>query len=107
MNIYNKRDKRYLYLIIDPFISGEIDERTFCDEYYYTYDLELDSSTLTEKETLLFFELSKVVSRFSPYPEDHKLYPKAFTDKEELRKKILETKQSLQCKGHLDILDIS
>lgn len=39
MNINDRQHKAYLYLLIDSFISGEIDERTFCDEYYYSYDL--------------------------------------------------------------------
>jgi hypothetical protein len=96
MKLYDKKDKRYLYQIIDLFSSGEIDEKTFCDEYYYSYDLAIDYSTLTEKENDLFFELSKVVSRFSEFPEDHKLDSKAFTNKEELKKKILEIKNALQ-----------
>ena len=96
MNVYNKKDKRYLYLIINLFLSGDLNENNFCSEYNNSYDLELDFSTLTEKENQLFFELSKVVSRFSEYPEDHQLDPKAFASKEELRKKIFETKYALQ-----------
>ncbi len=96
MNIFDKKNKKYLYLIIDLFASGKIDEKTFCDEYYYSYDLAIDYSTLTENEYRIFLELSEIVDRFSEYPEDHKLDIHAFTNKEELKKKILETKNALE-----------
>ena len=58
--------------------------------------MELDYSTLSEKERFLFSELNKVVSRFSEYEEDHKLDARAFSTKEELEKKIFETQKKLK-----------
>jgi hypothetical protein len=95
VNVYNKKDKQYLYLIISMFVAEKINEEEFCSEYNNSYALELDYSTLTEKENLLFSELSKVVSQFSEHPEDRQLDPTVSLSKESLRKKIIETKYAL------------
>lgn len=44
----------------------------------------------------MFFEISKVVSRYSECPEDYLLDQKAFINKNELRTRIFETKKALQ-----------
>ncbi|WP_312763983.1 hypothetical protein [Epilithonimonas sp.] len=93
--MYHKSDKRRLYWLIDQYLLGKINELIFCDEFYYSYDLEVDSNTLTDIEKAAFTELSRVSSRFSQYEEDHKLDPKAFSTVEELRQKIIETKEKL------------
>lgn len=94
--MFEKDDKRRLYWLIDQYLSGKITERTFCDEFYYCYDLELDYTVLTEKEYQVLSELSKVVSRFSEYEEDHKLDENAFFTVKQLNKKVVETKEKLQ-----------
>nr|WP_199156978.1 hypothetical protein [Pedobacter sp. ASV2] len=94
--MYNKNDKRRLYWIIEQYLSGKIDEPVFCDEFYYSYDLEISNDTLSEIEQQVFSDLSKVSSRFSQYEEDHKLDAKAFSTVTELRQKIIETKEKLQ-----------
>ncbi|MBN2830184.1 MAG: hypothetical protein JXR56_07685 [Candidatus Cloacimonetes bacterium] len=75
---------------------GKIDEPTFCDEFYYSYDLEVSNDTLSEIEKQVFSDLSNVSSRFSQYEEDHKLDAKAFSTVKELRQKIIETNEKLQ-----------
>ena len=52
----------------------KIDDKTFCDEFYYSYGLEMDGSTLTKLEREVFDVLSIVTGRFSCYEEDLKLY---------------------------------
>lgn len=94
--MYDKSDKRRLYWLIDQYLLDKIDEPVFCDEFYYSYDLEVDSNTLTDIEKVVFAELSQVSSRFSQYEEDHKLDPRAFSTVEELKQKIIETKEKLQ-----------
>lgn len=89
-------DKQRLYQIIDLYIDDEIDEKTFCDEFYYVYNLELDYRKLLEEGRALFAELNEVVSRFSEYEEDQKLDEKAFADKEELRIKIINVHKKLK-----------
>ena len=69
--MFEKNDKRRLYWLIDQYLSDKINEITFCDEFYYSYDLEMDYSMLTELEHKLFSELSTVAGRFSEYEEDH------------------------------------
>lgn len=82
--MYAKNDKRRLYQLLKLYLSQQITASTFCDEFYFCYDLELNHSTLTESEMQLFAELDKVCSRFSPYEEDYKLDPKAFVTETEL-----------------------
>lgn len=96
--MYDKKDKRNLYWLLDEYLLGEINEQVFCDEFYYSYDLELNHSTLTEIEAISFSELSQVSSRFSQFDEDHKLDESAFSTVKELRQKIIETKEKLKNK---------
>ena len=88
--------KRRLYWVIDMYLSEKINEPAFCNEFYYSYDLELDHSTLTPEEKKAFYELGEVAGRFSEFEEDHQNAPGAFFTKEELRNKILETKSVLK-----------
>lgn len=94
--MYDKKDKQRLYWLIDEYLLGKIDEPTFCDEFYYSYDLEIKNGMLNDVERGAFFELSEVAARFSQYEEDHKLDPHAFATANELRKKIIETKEKLK-----------
>lgn len=93
--MYEKNDKKRLYWLIDQYLLDKIDEPTFCDEFYYSYDLEINNDMLSESEQQAFSDLSKVSSRFSQYEEDHKLDANAFSTVKELREKITETKDIL------------
>ena len=94
--MFEKDDKRRLYWLIDHYLSDKIDERTFCDEYYYSYDLEIDYGTFSDVEQKAFNELSVISSRFSEFEEDHQLDARAFSTKEELRQKVQETQEKLK-----------
>jgi len=90
--MYAKNDKRRLFWLMKCYLDGLISESTFCDEFYYSYDLEIrrSSNTLCQKEFSLFEELDAISSRYSPYQSDHKLDPQAFTTKQQLKDKIYE-----------------
>jgi len=94
--MYDKSDKRRLYWLINQYLSGRIDERIFCDEFYYSYDLEVNNNTLTDIEEVAFSELSTVAGRFSEFEEDHLSLPNGFYTVEELKQKIIEIKEKLQ-----------
>lgn len=94
--MFEKNDKRRLYWLLDQYLSKKITEDVFCNEFYYSYDLELDYSSLTELEYNLFSELGRIAGRYSKYESDHKLDPKAFSTTEELKQKIVETKEKLK-----------
>ncbi|MBI4086574.1 hypothetical protein HY416_01175 [Candidatus Kaiserbacteria bacterium] len=96
MIIYDKNDRRRLYWLIDEYLSGNIDESTFCDEFYYSYSLEIDPKILSDIERKVFSELDKVASRFSQHEEDHAVGPRAYSTVEELKQKIIETKEKLK-----------
>ena len=93
--MYEKNDKLRIYQLLDLYLSNKIDERTFCDEFYSSYDLEVDFDTLEEDEYKAFYDLSEVACRFSEFEEDIKKYPGVYRTKEELKRKIIETKEKL------------
>lgn len=94
--MYAKNDKRRLYELIEMYLSGSITASAFCDEFYYSYCLEINFNAFTKLEQECFSELEKVSRRFSPYKADHKLDPFAFSTEAELKKKIIETISKLQ-----------
>lgn len=94
--MFEKDDKRRLYQLMDMFLTNFITASVFCDEFYYSYDLEVSNDDLSEIEQQVFSDLSKVSSRFSQFNEDHVKYPKGFFTEDELRQKIIETKEKLK-----------
>jgi hypothetical protein len=94
--VFEKNDKRRLYQLMDMYLKGTITASVFCDEFYYSYDLELDDAIFTDLERQAFSDLSTLVGRFSPYEEDHLGLPHGFYTEAELRNKILETKEKLK-----------
>ena len=93
--MYDKTDKRRLYQLMDMYLDNKISAWTFCDEFYYSYDLEIDEADLTQIEQDCFRALNAISSRFSPSEKDHIKYPGVYYTKEELRNKIIETKSKL------------
>lgn len=93
--MFRKDDKRRLYQLMDLFLNGQITASVFCDEFYYSYDLEIDNEILTKEEQLAFCNLSNVSSRFSQFNEDLEKYPGVYYNEEELKQKVLETKHKL------------
>ena len=89
-DIYDDSDKHKLYWLIHQYIMGNMSESIFCDKFYYSYDLGVNHDDLNDIEKGAFQKLDKVVSRFSPYKEDHLLDPKAFFSVAELRTAIIE-----------------
>jgi hypothetical protein len=94
--MYERKDKRRIYQLIDMYLAEKIDEATFCSDFIPSYDLELDYDTLTDEEHQALSELGKIASRFSEFEEDIKKYPGIYYTKNELKKKIIETKRKLE-----------
>lgn len=94
--MYSKDDKRRLYWLIDEFLSGQIHASIFCDEFYYSYDLEIPKNVFSNIEYRAFSELNETTSRFSKYESDHLLDPKAFSNEKKLMEKIRDTKEKLK-----------
>ena len=93
--MFKKNDKKRLYWLIKQYLSGKMDSNTFCDEYYYCYDLELDHESLSETERKVFKELSFVSGRFSPYKGDIEQYPGVYFTSTELWEKVQEAQEKL------------
>ncbi|MFW9928720.1 MAG: hypothetical protein ACFFD1_04965, partial [Candidatus Thorarchaeota archaeon] len=77
------------------YLSNKINEATFCYEFYCSFDLELDYDTLEEDEYKAFDELSEITCRFSEFEKDIKSYPGVYRTKEEVKNKIISTKERL------------
>ena len=90
-----KIDKKRLYWLMNYYLKGEIDAWTFCNEFYECYDLKLDSKTLTNIEGKAFAALSLIAGRFSNIEEDLRKYPGTYFTEDELKQKVLETKELL------------
>ncbi len=93
--MYEATNKRRIYQLIDMYLSKKIDEETFCEDFVPSYGVELDYDTITREERKAFSELQTVASRFSPFEEDHKKNPYFFYTKEQLKAKIIETREKL------------
>ena len=83
--MYSKNDKRRLYWLIEQYINNKITIKKFEDEFYLSYDLEINYSDLSPLEEKEFSELANIISRYSEFDSDHKLDIKAFTTEEEVR----------------------
>lgn len=94
-SMYEKNDKRRLYWLIDHYLTSKIDEVAFCDDFHDTLVNELYYEGLTDIEQKVFSDLSEVSQRFSQYEEDIKLWA-GFVTAEQLKQKILETKEKLK-----------
>ena len=93
--MYERSDKRRIYQLIDMYLAEKIDEIAFCTAFVPSYDIELDYDTLTDEEYQALSELARIASRFSEFEEDLKNYPNIYYTKEELKRKILETRVRL------------
>ena len=85
---------------MDMYLSESMDTKTFCDEFNLSYRLEVDDDSLNEKEVEAFRELSKVEGRFSPFEQDHQDCPGVYYTKEELRNKVIETREKIKSYVH-------
>lgn len=77
-----------LYFLLREFHIGNYRTTDFADQFELVYIREVDYEDLTEREHLLFKELSDICGRFSPYEED--LKTGAFYNEEDIRKKAEE-----------------
>ncbi len=93
--MFETKNKYALYFLIELYLKHAITARTFCDEFYYLYDLEIDLNDLNEQEQFIYDDLSIIVSRFSEFESDHKMCPNAFYTKEDLENKVREAYSKL------------
>lgn len=94
--MFEKNDKRRLYWLIKKYLEKTIDASTFCDEFYYSYSLEICDDTLTKQEQKYFSELDTISSRFSESEEDHENYPGTYFTEKQLKNKIIEVRNKLK-----------
>jgi len=86
--MFEKKDKRYLYWILELYLSNRIDETSFCDAYYSSYNFEIENSSLTKLEQDVFSSIFDSTERFTTSEEDLKESPEYFLDAITLRTNV-------------------
>ena len=79
--------KEQLYYLIRHVKLGNYDIKTFCDIFTNLVNFEMWKEEFTEKEKVVFNELNKYTSRFSPFEQDLKL-PNVFFDEKKIKEQI-------------------
>lgn len=81
--------KERLYWLMELLVGKEIETSNFCDEFYQTYEHDLNEK-LSDTEKSLFMEISQKGSRFSEFHEDHLHYPGVYVTDLEIRSLVLD-----------------
>lgn len=89
--------KEKIYYLIAEYQKGKYDTNTFCDQFTVIYDTEVDYDTLSKVENELFYELSTITSRFSPYEDDLKI-PNVYYSEWEVKSKVDQVMKKLSQK---------
>ncbi len=90
--VFEKKDKRRLFWLVELYLSNKIDLNTFCREFHECYNLEVDFDSFTPLEEKAFSELAEIEGRFSEFIEDHLKYPGAHYTQADLKAQIIKTK---------------
>jgi hypothetical protein len=81
------KPKEKLYYMLNSYINGEYDAKTFCEIFSDTYHQDLDVEDLNIKEKKLFKELSLLIERFSPYEDDLQKF-EYYIGEEKIKEKV-------------------
>lgn len=82
--------KERLYWLMELLIRKEIETSKFCDEFYQTYEHDLNED-LSDIEKTLFMEISHKGSRFSEFHEDYLQYPGVYVTDLDIRSLVLDS----------------
>lgn len=80
--------KQELYYLLKAYKRDEYDINTFCDVYLDMFYPDRPVNELSEFELEKFNGLAEIISRYSQYEEEHKLYPNVFSTEKEVRTAI-------------------
>mgnify|MGYP002338706896 CR=1 FL=1 len=93
--MFDTKDRRRVYWLIDKYLEGTIDTPTFSDEYHACYDLDVDLDTLSEVEKSALRILSDVAGRFCKSESAHQKFPGLYSTDQDVRQKAKEVKKTL------------
>ena len=82
--------KEQLYYLIEKYHVGEYDTMTFADQFDIIYAHQSDEANLEQEEHELFYDLFRIVGRYSPFEEDHQKYPGVYYTDEDVKTKAEE-----------------
>ena len=91
----NQREK--LWKLINGFLDGHYDVKTFCEEFNRVYDLEINYNELTKEENKEFGDLCEMAGRFSNDQEELKI-PNMYFSEKEILFKVKKIKNTLKYK---------
>lgn len=83
------------YLLRKYFYDREYTTSIFCDEFIQIYGHEISDDSLTKEERFYFKKIFGIVSRFSPFEEEHQKYPKGYYKEQDVLKVVEEAIQKL------------
>ena len=87
--------KEQLYYLLKEFCKNKYDVSSFCTEYERVLYSDLPHDDLNEFELSQFYELGKIVVRFSPFIDDIENFPGVYYSKEEIEYSIKKTYNTL------------
>lgn len=76
-------EKEQLYYAIKLFLNNKYSVKEFCSNFEVIYNLELDKSSLNDKESKVFKELFEKVVYYNEFPDERKTWP-GFTSEEDI-----------------------
>jgi hypothetical protein len=88
--------KERLYWLMHLLINNKIRPTDFCNEFYNTYEHEVDDKDLSKDEKELFMVVSQKGSRYSEFEEELKKYPKVYISKNELLNIVTDAYRKLK-----------
>jgi hypothetical protein len=88
--------KERLYWLMDLLINNKIGPTDFCNEFYNTYENEVDDQDLSKEEKEMFMIVSQKGSRYSEFEEELKKYPKVYISKNELLNIVIDASRKLE-----------
>lgn len=87
--------KAKLYWLIDLYLSGHHDVRTFCKEFEQTYNFEIEKAELSAAELSAFGDLFSTVIMYSPFPSELATVP-IYRSAEQIRAAVSAAQAKLQ-----------
>lgn len=87
--------KEQLYYLINEYIKGNYNTKTFCNQFTIIFNTEVDYEDLNEVENKLFLELSSITTRFSPYEEDF-AFKNVYYNEQDVKTAVLKIKSKLE-----------
>jgi hypothetical protein len=89
------KDRDKLWFLINEYVKGKYDSKTFSNEFTRIYDLETDYDNIPENEKKWLYDLCEMTSRFSDDFDDLQI-PNMYCSENEIKKYITLMLESIK-----------